>query len=89
MCVTHLLGVYCDGVYLYLHVMAHFVHNMGSLGIVSMFVVHFFNVCNIIMSCIFNILRFLSKGSVCALYVLIDIGPNPNCFFCSLTILSH
>ena len=25
------------------------------------------------MSCIFNILRFLSKGSVCALYVLIDI----------------
>ena len=27
----------------------------------------------ILMSCIFNILRFLSKGSVCALYVLIDI----------------
>ena len=25
------------------------------------------------MSCIFKILRFLSEGSVCALYVLIDI----------------
>ena len=26
MCVTHLLGVYCDGVFLYLHVMANFVY---------------------------------------------------------------
>ena len=25
-CVTHLLGVYCDGVLLYLHVMANFVY---------------------------------------------------------------
>ena len=25
-CVTHLLGVYCDGVFLYLHVMANFVY---------------------------------------------------------------
>ena len=34
---------------------------------------YIFNVCNINMSCIFKILRFLSKGSLCALYVLIDI----------------
>ena len=26
MCVTHLLGVYCDGVFLYLHVTAKFVY---------------------------------------------------------------
>ena len=26
MCVTHLLGVYCDGVFLYLHIMANFVY---------------------------------------------------------------
>ena len=70
MCVTHLLGVYCDGVFLYLHVMPNFVYMWG---------VHCFDVCGIfvmsaiVMSCIFNILRFLSKGSVCALYVFIDI----------------
>ena len=29
-CVTHLLGVYCDGVFLYLHVVANFVY-VGSL----------------------------------------------------------
>ena len=34
---------------------------------------YIFSVCNINMSCIFNILRFLSKGSMCALYVLFDI----------------
>ena len=44
-----------------------------------MWEVYCFDVCGtflasvILMSCIFNILRFLSKGSVCALYVLIDI----------------
>ena len=45
-----------------------------------MWAVYCFGVCGtflvsviLIMSCIFNILRFLSKGSVCALYVLIDI----------------
>ena len=26
MCVTHLLDMYCDGVFLYLHVMANFVY---------------------------------------------------------------
>ena len=68
MCVTHLHGVYCDGVFLYLLVMANFVYNMWE--------VYCFDVCGtflasvILMSCIFNILRFLSKGSVCALYVL-------------------
>ena len=71
MCVTHLHGVYCDGVFLYLLVMANFVYIMWE--------VYCFDVCDtflasvILMSCIFNILRFLSKGSVCALYVLIDI----------------
>ena len=72
MCVTHLHGVYCDGVFLYLLVMTNFVY---------MWDVYCFDVCgtflasviNINMSCIFNILRFLSKCSVCALYVLIDI----------------
>ena len=71
MCVTHLLGVCCDGVFLYLHVMANFVYYVGSLLFRCLW--YIFNVCNINMSCIFNILRFLSKGSVCALYVLIDI----------------
>ena len=28
MCVTHLLGVYCNGVFLDLHVMANFVYNI-------------------------------------------------------------
>ena len=41
----------------------------------------------ILMSCIFKILRFLNKGSVCALYVLIDIIIIA--FLCSLIILSH
>ena len=68
MCVTHLHGVYCDGVFPYLLVMANFV---GSLLFRCLW--YIFSVCNINMSCIFNILRFLSKGSVCALYVLIDI----------------
>ena len=42
MCVTHLHGVYCDGVFLYLLVMANFVYTpvCGNF-IVSMFVVHF------------------------------------------------
>ena len=39
-----------------------------------------------IMSCIFNILRFLSKGAVCTLYVLIAIIVIA---FLSLIILSH
>ena len=39
MCVTHLRGVYYDGVFLYLRVMANFVY-VGSIIIVSMFVVH-------------------------------------------------
>ena len=52
MCVTHLIGVYCDGVFLYLHVMANFFYICAKY-IVSMFVVHFFSVCNINMSCIF------------------------------------
>ena len=39
MCVTHLLGVYCDGVFLYLHVIANFVYNiLCGKFIVSMFV---------------------------------------------------
>ena len=77
MCVTNLLGVYityCDGVvFLYVHVIANFVYNI-------MWEVYCFDVygrptfvCNINMSLIFKILRFLSKGSVCTLYVLIDI----------------
>ena len=41
MCVTHLHGVYCDGVFLYLLVMANFVYNLCGKFIVSMFVVHF------------------------------------------------
>ena len=64
-------GGYCDGVFLYLLVIANFVY---------MWEVYCFDVCGtflasviLICSCIFNILRFLSKGSVCALYVLIDI----------------
>ena len=80
MCVTHLHGVYCDGVFLYLLVMANFV--------LFRCLWYIFSVCNINMSCIFNILlRFLSKGSVWALYVLIDIILIA--FFCSLIILSH
>ena len=39
MCVTHLLGVYCGGVFLYLHVMTNFV--LCGQFIVSVFVVHF------------------------------------------------
>ena len=71
MCVTHLHGVYRDGVFLYLLVMANCVY---------MWEVYCFDVCgtflaSVILICLvfFNILRFLSKGSVCALYVLIDI----------------
>ena len=79
MCVTHLLGVYCDGVFLYLHVYIY----VGSLLFRCLW--YIFNVCNINMSCIFKILRFLSKGSVCAL--LIDIILIH--FFCSLIILPH
>ena len=73
MCVTHLHGVYCDGVFLYLLVTANFVYKyyVGSLLFRCLW--YIFSVCNINMSCICNILRFLSKGSVCALYVLIDI----------------
>ena len=73
MCVTHLHGVYCDGVFPYLLVMANFVLYVGRLLFRCLW--YSFSVCNItnIMSCIFNILRFLGKGSVCALYVLIDI----------------
>ena len=40
MCVTHLHGMYCDGVFLYLLVMANFFYICGKF-IVSMFVVHF------------------------------------------------
>ena len=62
-CVTHhLLGVYCDGVFLYLHVMANFVY-AGSLLFKCVW--YIFSACNIDMSNFF-ILRFLSKGSVCA-----------------------
>ena len=32
MCVTHLLGVYCDGVFLYLHVIANFVYIIYYVG---------------------------------------------------------
>ena len=85
MCVTHLHGVYCDGVFPYLLVMANFVYmwEIYCFDVCGTF----FSVCNINMSCIFNILRFLSKGSVCALYVLID--KILIAFFCSLIILSH
>ena len=67
MCVTHLLGVYCDGVYLYLHVMANFVY---------MSEVYCFDVCgtfsvSVILICL--VFLIFSKGYVCALYVLIDI----------------
>ena len=85
MCVTHLLGVYCDGVFLYLHVINNFVYMweiycFDNYGIFLM---------SAILICIvfFYILRFLSKGSVCALYALIDIILIV--FFCSLIILSH
>ena len=71
MCVTHLHGVYCDGVFLYLLVMANFFIYVGSLLFRCLW--YIFSVCNINMSCIFNIPRFLSNGSGCALYVLIDI----------------
>ena len=40
MCVTYLLGVYCDGVFLYLHVMANCCVYICWKFIVSMFVVH-------------------------------------------------
>ena len=40
MCVTHVLGVYCGGVFLYSRVMANFFYIRGQF-IVSMFVVHF------------------------------------------------
>ena len=84
MCVTHLLGVYCDGVFLYLHVMANFVY---TWEVYCFDVYGTFLMSVILMSCIFKILRFLNKGSVCALYVLIDIILIA--FFCSLIILSH
>ena len=86
--------MYCDGVFLYLHAMANFVY---------MWEVYCFDVCDtflmsaiLIILCLvfltfyvlyFNILRFLSKGSVCALYVLIDIILIA--FLRSLIILSH
>ena len=41
MCVTHLLGVYCDGVFLYLHVMSNFVYILSGKFIISIVVVHF------------------------------------------------
>ena len=72
MFVIHLHGVYCDGVFLYLLVMANFVY-MWEVYCFDVCGRPTFSVCNINMCCIFNILRFLSKGSVCALYVLIDI----------------
>ena len=71
MCVTHLIGVYCDGVFLYLHVMANFVYRLE---------VYCFDVCGtflvsviLIVLVFLNIIMFLSKGSVCALYVRVDI----------------
>ena len=56
MCVTRLLGVYCGGVFLYLHVMTTFVYMWAvyCFGVCGTF----FSVCNNNMSCIFNILRF-------------------------------
>ena len=67
MCVTHLLGVYGGGVFRYLRVMANFVY---------MWEVYCFDVCgtflmSVILICLvfFYILRFLSKGSVCAHYI--------------------
>ena len=51
MCVTHLLGVYCDGVFLYLHVLANFVY---------MWEVYCFDVyCTFLMSAILICLVFL------------------------------
>ena len=70
MCVTHLLGVHCDGVFLYLHVMANFVYKWE---VYCFDVYGTFLMSAILISCIFKIIRFLSKGYVCALYVLIDI----------------
>ena len=55
MCVTHLLGVYCDGVFLYLHVIANFVY---------MLEVYCFDVCGtFLMSAILIYLVFLGKSS--------------------------
>ena len=54
MCVTHLLGVYCGGVLLYLQVMTNVVY-VGSLLFRCLW--YIFSVCNINMSCIVNILR--------------------------------
>ena len=68
MCVTHLLGVYYDGVFLCLHVglMANFVYNVGSLLFRCLW--YIFNVCNINMCCIFYILKVL-----CAHYMYLLI----------------
>ena len=52
MCVTHLLGVYCDGVYLYLHVMANVVY----IFLLFRCLWYIFNVCNIYMSCFLDIM---------------------------------
>ena len=65
--------MYYDGVFLYLHVMANIVYYYYVGSVLFRYLWYIFSICNINMYCIFNILWFLSKGSVCALYVLIDI----------------
>ena len=70
MCLTHLLGVYCDGVFLYLHVMTSFVYvwEVYCFYVSGTFLVSLILICFVF----FNMLTFLRKGSVCALlYVLI------------------
>ena len=64
-CVTHLFGVYCNGVFLYLHVMANFVYMYIYIYMGSLLFRCFngtFLMSAILTSCIFKILRFLSKS---------------------------
>ena len=74
MCVTHLLRVYCDGVFLYLHTSnGQFCIYVGSLLFQCFW--YICSVCNINMSCIFNILRFCVR-------IICSYSYNHNCIFC-------
>ena len=86
MCVTDLLGVYYDGVFLYLHVMANFVYKWAvyCFDVYGTFLMSAILI--LIMSCIFNILRFKQRFCV---RIISTYCYNPNCFFCSLIIISH
>ena len=54
MCVAHLLGVYCDGVFLYLHVMDNFVYNMWELycfDVYGTFLISAILICLVFLKC--------------------------------------